>query len=305
MTELRVAIDVRAGRSVLATVLRSTESRPWRVIDTRRVEHGPLCLEIAGLLAQSLDVLVARAPGPVLGIAGVYRHAARLQTVEPNEFNGLIAELGERTSLPSWSLPYGAALALGEWLRAPCDGPLAVLAQDVGMAGGVVVDGKLFAPTRLDLGHLPVFGDGIKCACGARGCLHAYASETALQQMARDFDVTLEEPSATDWQVLMASELALRQTELARFSRVLGDRAGRAIGVAAASLADTFGVVEVRVRTRHPNLWQVLAPAAEAAARSVAGPRAPRLLAAHGSEDAFFVGAAAADPRVNPATGAS
>jgi predicted NBD/HSP70 family sugar kinase len=283
---LHIAIDRRAQRTVLATV------QGHRVIDTRRVEHGPEAAE--NQLAAGLAVLMARAPGPVVGLAGVWRHHAENPMLA--DLQELVAALGARTSLPTWCLPHGAALALGEWLRAPADGPLAVLAQDVSVAGGVVLDAKLCAPAHLDLGHLSVDANGLKCACGARGCLHGYASETALQEMASDFDVTLEVPSAIDWQVLMASELALRQVELARFASVLGHRAGRAIGIAAARLADTFGVVEVRVRTRHPDLWRVLAPTAIATASQVAGARAPRLVAAHPSEDAFFVGAVAGRP---------
>jgi hypothetical protein len=79
---------------------------------------------------------------------------------------------------------------------------------------------------------------------------------------------------------------------------VITARAGRALGLAAARLADAFGVVEVRVRTRHPDHWRVQAPAAQRALCDVAGPRAPRLVAAHSGEDAYFVGAVAAHRRV-------
>ena len=285
-TPLHVAMDVRAGRTVLATV------QADRVIDTRRLEHGPL--PSPALLAEGLAVLCARAPGPIAGLAGIWRHTERLGVADPGAFSDLLSDVAERAGLPSSFVPHGAALALGEWLRAPSAGPLGALTLDVGVAGGVVIDGRLFAPHRLDLGHLSVAAEGCKCACSARGCLHGYASEWALQQLARDFDVTLEEPSAVDWQVLMASELAARRHELARFANVLGNRSGRAIGIAAAHLADTFGVVEVRVRTRHPDLWRLLAPAADDAARQVSGTRAPELSAADASEDAFFTGAVAA-----------
>ncbi len=284
MTEpLHIVLDGRAGRTVLATVQRD------RVIDTRRLEH-PL-LGHAAVLAQSVAVLRERAPGPVAGVAGVWRHAARLQQADAAAFAQAVAEIGRLTALPTTVLPLGAALAVGEWRRAPAAGPLAVLALDVGVAGGVVLAGASFDPWRLDLGHWTVQADGAKCTCGARGCLELFASELAQQELARDLDLSLEEPSATDWQTLMDAHLAQLQRDGVRSTQVLTLRAGWAIGLAAARLADTFGVVELRVRTRHPDLWQVLAAPARAAALQVAGPYAPVLAAADPGEDAFFVGA--------------
>ncbi len=283
---LHLAIDVRAGRTVLATV------QGGRVIDMRRREHG--VQPDAAQLAADVAVLVERAPGEVRGLAGVWRHGQRLGTADPGDFAALIAAIGQHAALPTSWLPSGAALALGEWQRVPCHGPLGVFALDVGMAGGVVIAGQAFAPLRLDLGHLNVDVNGLKCACGGRGCLHAYASETALQELSRDFEMSLEQPSAIDRQTIMSAHLAEMQRAGIGPTHVLTDRAGWAIGVAAARLQEAFGVVEVRVRTRHPELWQVLAPSAEAAVRQICGPRAPQFTPADPGEDGFFVGAVAA-----------
>ena len=287
MTEpLHVAMDVRAGRTVLATVQRD------RVIDLRRLEHGPDVH--ADVLADGVAVLRGRAPGVVAGIAGIWRHRDRLGVADAQPFAALLADVGARAGLPTWWLPHGAALAWGESLRAPVAGPLAVFALDVTAAGGVICAGRAFDPLRLDLGHLSVRADGLKCSCGARGCVHAYASETALQELARDIDLSLEAPSAIDWQTLMDSHLSGFQSESPQETKLLARRAGWAVGIAASQLVDAFGVVEVRVRTRHPDQWRVLAPAAQTAVDQVCGPRAPKLAAADAGEDAFFTGAVAA-----------
>ena len=108
---LHLAIDVRAGRTVLATV------QGGRVIDMRRREHG--VQPDAAQLAADVAVLVERAPGEVRGLAGVWRHGQRLGTADPGDFAALIAAIGQHAALPTSWLPSGAALALGEWQRVP------------------------------------------------------------------------------------------------------------------------------------------------------------------------------------------
>ncbi len=287
MTEpLHIAADVRVSRTVLATV------QNGRVMDTRRVEHGEE--RTAALLAEGVAVLRERAPGRVVGLAAIWRHTERLGVADPSAFVALLAEVGERSALPTSWLPHGAALTLGEALRARPQGRLAVLTVDAGVAGGVLISGQLVDPLRLDPGHWSVDPGGPKCPCGARGCLQTFAGESAIEDLSRDLEPPFETPSTNDWQSLKNARLAVIRRDLIGSAELLRVHAGRAIGLAAGQLADAFGVVEVRVRTRHPDLWHLLAPPAEAALRQVAGVHAPKLSAADPSEDGFFTGAVAA-----------
>jgi glucokinase len=55
-----------------------------------------------------------------------------------------------------------------------------------GIGGAVVIDGNLFGGydnRGTELGHIPLFADGVSCSCGSIGCLEAYASTTALINM--------------------------------------------------------------------------------------------------------------------------
>ncbi|MBL7107273.1 MAG: ROK family protein [Phycisphaerae bacterium] len=48
-----------------------------------------------------------------------------------------------------------------------------------GIGGGIISDGKMLRGTSFgaaELGHLIIFPDGRKCACGQKGCVEAYAS---------------------------------------------------------------------------------------------------------------------------------
>ncbi|MCU1678109.1 MAG: transcriptional regulator [Frankiales bacterium] len=56
---------------------------------------------------------------------------------------------------------------------------------EIGVGGGVVVDGELFRGVRGfagELGHVTVNPEGPACGCGSRGCLEQYAGQEALLQ---------------------------------------------------------------------------------------------------------------------------
>jgi glucokinase len=77
------------------------------------------------------------------------------------------------------------ALALAEGWRGAAAGQTDYLALVVstGVGGGLVLDGRLLDGTDGNaghIGHVIVVPDGRTCACGARGCLEAEASGTAI-----------------------------------------------------------------------------------------------------------------------------
>lgn len=92
------------------------------------------------------------------------------------------------TGLPTFVDNDAKALALAEGLFGSAVGSSDYLAMVVstGVGGGLVVDGKLL-DGRLGnaghVGHVIVVPDGRICGCGARGCLEAEASGTAIEAM--------------------------------------------------------------------------------------------------------------------------
>ena len=57
------------------------------------------------------------------------------------------------------------------------------VAIGTGVAAAACVGGAMLAGTSGaagELGHIPVYPDGLSCACGQRGCLEAYASAAAI-----------------------------------------------------------------------------------------------------------------------------
>ena len=97
----------------------------------------------------------------------------------------LRARLAECTGLPTFVDNDAKALALGEGWVGAAHGVRDYLAMVVstGVGGGIVLDGRLLEG-RLGnaghIGHVVVVPGGRECPCGARGCLEAEASGTAI-----------------------------------------------------------------------------------------------------------------------------
>jgi len=62
-----------------------------------------------------------------------------------------------------------------------------MLTLGTGVGGGFVLDKKLYTGFGLgtEPGHTIIVADGVQCACGAKGCLEAYASVTGLIREAK------------------------------------------------------------------------------------------------------------------------
>ena len=100
----------------------------------------------------------------------------------------LRARLAAETGLPTFIDNDAKALALAEGWRGAAAGEANYIAMVVstGVGGGIVLDGRLLdgaAGNAGHVGHIIVEPDGRLCGCGARGCLEAEASGTAIAAM--------------------------------------------------------------------------------------------------------------------------
>jgi glucokinase len=97
----------------------------------------------------------------------------------------LRSRLSEALDLPVHVDNDAKALALGEGWRGAARGKRSFLAMVVstGVGGGIVLDGRLLDGDDSNaghIGHVIVEPEGRVCPCGARGCLEAEASGTAI-----------------------------------------------------------------------------------------------------------------------------
>jgi glucokinase len=97
----------------------------------------------------------------------------------------LAARLAAHTGVPVFVDNDAKALALGEGWVGAARGERHYLAMVVstGVGAGIVVDGRLLDGASSNaghIGHMVAVPGGRRCACGARGCLEAEASGSAL-----------------------------------------------------------------------------------------------------------------------------
>jgi glucokinase len=97
----------------------------------------------------------------------------------------LRSNVARRTGLPTWVDNDAKALALADgWLgRAAGHANYLSMVVSTGVGGGIVLDGRLLDGADGNaghIGHVIVEPGGRRCGCGARGCLEAEASGTAI-----------------------------------------------------------------------------------------------------------------------------
>jgi glucokinase len=191
MTDAVVAIDI--GGTKLAVGIVDADGA---VLD-RRVVPTPEAVDADTLFAtltREIDGLgdaVGRTRAVGVGCGGPMTGGG--ETVSPLNIPAwrdfpLHARLAEHCGLPVWIDNDAKALARGEgWIGAAA-GVRNYLAMVVstGVGGGIVLDGRLLDGADGNaghVGHIIVEPDGAVCGCGARGCVEAEASGTAIARL--------------------------------------------------------------------------------------------------------------------------
>jgi predicted NBD/HSP70 family sugar kinase len=129
--------------------------------------------------------------------------------------------------------------ALAELRRGEVGRDFVHVSAEAGIGAALVVDGMLLRGRRGfagELGHMPVYPDGLACPCGSHGCLEQYAGEEAVLR-----NCGLQDEAGDRVAVLVEQAHAGREA----VGRAL-DQAGRALGIAlagAVNLVDPETVV--------------------------------------------------------------
>lgn len=150
--------------------------RRWIRRETRKQASRPVAgigVAVPGLVRR--DGFVHSAP--YLGWKSIDLRALLARDAGP----GITIEVGNDANLAT----------LGEYRHGAGAGAttfLCLLAEEVGVGGGLVHDGELFTGSAgygLEAGHLQVNPRGRRCPCGARGCLQVQCDSQALLRAAR------------------------------------------------------------------------------------------------------------------------
>ena len=100
-----------------------------------------------------------------------------------------VSLLQARTGMPVYIGNDANVAAWGEYLTGGYDGDsMVMITLGTGIGGGIILNGHLWKGINYsagEFGHMVIYGDGIPCNCGRRGCFEAYGSATALTQQAK------------------------------------------------------------------------------------------------------------------------
>lgn len=185
-TKIHTALAAGDG-SILAETRVPTETikGPSHVIG-RIIATIEQVREQAGVSSALIESVAVGAPGP-LDIAGGIIHFSpnlrwrdvplrkllreRLQTEVLLDNDANLAALGEHV--------FGAGRGVNN---------LVYITVSTGVGGGLILGGRLYhgaADGAGEVGHMTVLPEGPPCGCGARGCLEAVSSGTAIAREAR------------------------------------------------------------------------------------------------------------------------
>lgn len=189
----QIAIDIGGTKTLVAVA--GTDVAPAVLRLRTDVAAGPVgVVEQIARAVESVPGAVAggrafvASPGQLDSRTGVIHYAANL----PFRDFPLADALAQRLGVPVSLLGDATAATIAEFSGAAAAGAEhgAYVTVSTGIGVGLVIGGRLAAGGGLpggELGHVPVLpDDDVRCACGQRGCLEAYASGRGLADRAAE-----------------------------------------------------------------------------------------------------------------------
>lgn len=168
-----VAIDEQ--RTVLAEYQEPSGHGEVRLLESLTHTVGVLVRQL-GIAVPDVRSVGIGVPGLVDRATGRVRNAVNLGVTDIE----LGALLAARLRVPVTVENDVNVAAVGASLvRTPIAGSLAYLNVGTGIAAGLVLGGRVWPGARGfagEIGHVPLFEDGLLCPCGQRGCIETVAS---------------------------------------------------------------------------------------------------------------------------------
>jgi len=260
VTPLALGIDIGGTNTKVAVVSHSGE--------VAAIENFRTGSENPSALVENIRQAAARITGsnPIRGagiaVAGFLNPARDRLSYNPNlawlEGFPVRDAISDAVAVPAILEVDSNASTLGEYRFGGGRGStrFLCLVSGTGLGVGVIVNGELLrfmGECVGDAGHVVAEPEGPECPCGGRGCAEAIVSERSIVANAQS-GATLREviESAREGGARAIAEL---------------DRAGRALGIAMASLAQIFFPDRIAVAGGLAEADNLILPAAEAAFR--------------------------------------
>ena len=256
-TNLRVAAVDREG-AVIALRREETAAREGPAAVIERIVAAVRAVA-AGIRAGGGSVRGAMlgAPGIIAGGEGVIVSSPNLPGWRDVPLRRLVAEA---VDMPVRLENDANAAAFGEYWRGAGRGcsSMALLTLGTGVGGGLVLGGALWRGAdgmAGEVGHITVDPGGRTCRCGNAGCLETYASATGIVDRYRELACAEEAASAE-----RVHALALEGDANARQAY---REAGRALGLAFATLVNLLNLERIVIGGGVLPAWELFMPPAE------------------------------------------
>jgi len=273
-SDATIGIDV-GGTGVRAVAVFADGRRAGKVhrAPLKSRERSEVLGRVVDVVAQATAEIPGRVAGIGVGLPAFLELPEGVVHLAPNlpELNGWRAadELESALKCPVALENDANAAAFGEHWLGVGEGrdPFLLLTLGTGVGGGIVLGGEVLHGKRgmaAELGHVTVYHDGAPCGCGARGCLEAHASATAIVRMFMEATARMEEAAFRDVYGPRERITAQEVAELA----ARGDgpaftafaQAGTALGIAIGTLVHVFDPAAVALGGNVAASWELLFP---------------------------------------------
>ncbi len=184
-THTKILAVSESGRTLRRAIVR-TWARKGPSSFARRVAAAVRRLERGlGRPAESATLAVA---GDVDANEGLLRRAPNLKAFERFPLGAVLSRELKRPVAVQNDANMAAWCAYARELGRRFPNVVA-LTMGTGIGGGVILDGRLFTGatgSAGEIGHMRIKSGGALCACGARGCLEAYAGKDGVLRQTRE-----------------------------------------------------------------------------------------------------------------------
>jgi glucokinase len=207
-------------------------------VDTCGAEGVDAVIRQIALAAASVQKKARVAPKDILGVGigapGTINIAAGVVTFAPNlpgwRHVALCAKVQDKLKIPTLLENDANAAAYGEkWVGAGTKvNSLVMFTLGTGIGGGIIINNEVLHGVNdaaAELGHMTVVVDGVRCGCGNRGCVEAYASVPGMVRRMKDA-VMKGKPSRLAGRIRKGEEITGKDIHAAA---VRGDKTARAV----------------------------------------------------------------------------
>lgn len=197
LSKYRIGIDIGGTNVKFGIVDESNKIIDKNFIKTQVPLGWQKIIENIGkevlILLEKNKIFLSQCKSMGIGSPGVADHKNGILIYSNNliwENVPLVKELNKYINLPIKLSNDANCAALGEVVAGRARGykNAVMITLGTGVGGGVVADGKLFEGGigGIEVGHMVLVVDGVKCTCGRNGCFESYASATALVREAKE-----------------------------------------------------------------------------------------------------------------------